>query len=67
MAFDSPGELRTLLADRQLGGVQVLESSDRPLAQSLAEMSRGVQLWKWFVLAALAFLLAEILLLRFLG
>ncbi len=67
MIFHTPEELRSIVADRQLSAVQVLESAGRPLAQSLAEMSRGVQLWKWFVLAALAFLLVETLLLRFLA
>jgi hypothetical protein len=66
MAFNSPDELKGIIADRQLSGAAVLETAGKPFAQSLADLSRGIQLWKWFVLAALAFLLAEVLLLRFL-
>ena len=66
MAFYAPDELKRIIADRQLIGTAVLETAGKPFAQSLADLSRGIQLWKWFVLAALGFLLAEVLLLRFL-
>ncbi len=66
MAFYPTDELKRIIADRQLVGTAVLDPADKPFAQSLADLSRGIQLWKWFVLAALGFLLAEVLLLRFL-
>jgi hypothetical protein len=65
MVFNTPDELKRIIADRRLAGVRVLESSDKPFSQSLADMSRGIQLWNWFVLSALVFLLAEVLFLRF--
>ncbi len=43
----------------------LLKSAHKPLNEVIEEMNFGTRLWKYFVLAALVFLLAEILLLRF--
>lgn len=65
MSFLTAEVLEQLVIDNRLSGVKILEPAGKPFAQALADMSRGIQLWKWFVLAALAFLLTEIVLLRF--
>ena len=44
----------------------VISESERPLGQVISELNRGRQLWKYFILAALVFLLAEIFALRLL-
>ncbi len=64
MSFYGQDELAELLADRQLGFIQVVDAGDRPLDQVLHEMGLGNQLWRLFVALALLFLLIEVLLLR---
>ena len=44
----------------------VISESERPVGQVISELTRGKQLWKYFIIAALVFLLAEIVALRFL-
>lgn len=61
----SSGEIQELLTDRQLANVKVMDVGNKHFGSALEAMSRGIQLWKWFVLATLAFLLVEGLLLRF--
>lgn len=63
--FNNPDELNTIISDNQLRNINVLDVTGSTFVQALEELSRGIQLWKWFVLAALGFLLAEVLLLRF--
>ncbi len=60
----SPDELKELLEQRGLGTIAVLEKAGNQLAASLRHLDQGVKLWKWFILAALLFLLLEILLIR---
>ena len=64
MAFYTNQEIEDYLADRNLTGVQLLSEGNKPFVQTLADLSQGIQLWKYFVLAALGFLLAEVILLR---
>lgn len=65
MRFHSLEALKAIIDGRQLSRVFLLDAGSRPFTKVLEEMSRGIQLWKWFVLAALLFLLVEVLLLRF--
>ena len=54
-------ELKTLFGNE----AQVLEySTNLDMTQLVDERDRGIQLWRWFLIAALVFLLIEILLLR---
>ena len=47
------------------GEVEVLDySTNLDITQLVDEKDRGIQLWRWFLIAALLFLLLEILLLR---
>lgn len=43
----------------------VIDASDRPFSEILEEITKGQSLWKWFLLAALIFLVAEALISRF--
>ncbi len=55
------------LEDKFSGQSQVLEVADSAIITSqIAQQSRGILLWKWCLIGVLIFLLAEILLLRFL-
>ncbi len=46
--------------------VKFLEAAETDLSQEVGEIDKGWVLWKWCILAALGFLLLEIILLRFL-
>lgn len=57
-------ELKAELEQRGLSGITILQSTGREFAASLSSLDQGSKLWKWFILAALVFLLLEILLIR---
>lgn len=57
--------LESLFADMQIEDVRIVAPGERPLDQVLHEMGMGQQLWRLFLLLALVFILAEILILRF--
>lgn len=61
----STEDLNELAENAGITNFAVISESERPIAQLLSELSRGKQLWKYFLIAALAFLLAEIVVLRF--
>ncbi len=62
MQFLSADELKENTASLQ---PRVISSSNNSVANQLREIEQGAKLWKWFILAALLFLLAETLLIRF--
>jgi hypothetical protein len=64
MVFYSSEMLKEYIAENELNNIQVLTTTGKPFVQSLAEYSQGIRLWKLFVILALAFLLAETLLIR---
>lgn len=47
------------------GNVQFLDDANKDLSMEVGEIDKGWVLWKWCIIAALAFLFFEILLLRF--
>ncbi|MEO7081897.1 MAG: hypothetical protein ABIY71_10235, partial [Flavobacteriales bacterium] len=57
-------ELKEILVRRELSSISVLEKSGNELAASLKDLGQGPKLWKWFILAALIFLILEVLLIR---
>lgn len=57
-------ELRAMLDQLGLHSISVLEQTGTALAAGLKDLGQGPKLWKWFILAALAFLLLEVLLIR---
>jgi hypothetical protein len=60
----APDDLRAELERRGLTTFTVLDAGTGDLSLRLAELDRGRKLWKWFVIAALLFLLAETILIR---
>lgn len=58
-------ELQEMCGKNGLKNFTVLESSAKPLADVISEMSQGIKLWKIFIILALVFLAGEVLLLRF--
>jgi hypothetical protein len=59
-------ELETILLDQGLDNFRVIKPADRSLTDVIAELNMGVRLWKLFIILALLFLFAEVVLLRFL-
>jgi len=59
-------ELYDIAENKGFSNFAVISQTEKPLTQVLGELNRGRQLWKYFIIAALAFLLAEIVVLRFL-
>ena len=51
--------------EKELPGMEVLAEGNREITRLIAERNNGLKLWKWFVLAALMFIVIEVLLLRF--
>ena len=60
----TPDQLKQRLAEHGLTSFNVLEGTGENLAVRLGELDQGTKLWKWFVIAALAFLALEILIIR---
>ncbi len=62
LQYFRPEELKSTLGEK----VNVIEALDSAvLTASIEENNKGVSLWRWCILLALLFLLAEVLLLRF--
>lgn len=59
-----PGQLREELAKRGITTITVLEKTGNELTPNLKELDQGAKLWKWCILAALVFLMLEIVLIR---
>ncbi len=57
-------EINAFIDKNKLQNTQIIESTSKPLTQIITEMNQGIKLWKTFVLLALLFLAAEVLLLR---
>ena len=63
--FYSAEELKTILKSNQYRNFQLIEPSEQSFTETLKELNHGKQLWKHFLLLALAFLLIEIAIIRF--
>ncbi|MCB0771875.1 MAG: hypothetical protein KDB93_00705, partial [Flavobacteriales bacterium] len=64
LAAYTADELKEELTRRGLGTIAVMDKGGNGLSAGLKAMDQGVKLWKWFILAALFFLLLEIPLIR---
>lgn len=58
------GELEEAVESRGLDSFSVLREQQKPLGDAIRELSQGRKLWKIFIILALTFLGAEIILLR---
>lgn len=65
LRYFSAAELKEKLNELQLKNATVVEEVERNFSEILEEIQNGKQLWKWAVLMALLFILAEILIARF--
>jgi hypothetical protein len=58
-------ELENRIGKARLHTLSVLKTGRKPLNEVIAEINSGTPLWKYFIVLALLFLLAEVLLIRF--
>jgi hypothetical protein len=65
LVFLNSGELDRYIVDNRLKAIKMSYDRNKSFAREVAEVNIGITLWRWFVLFALFFLMAEILLLRF--
>ncbi len=66
LAMFSAEEVRDALERNGVKHITVLDDDSGDLSLRLAELDQERKLWKWFIALALLFLLAEVLLIRFL-
>lgn len=64
--FETADQLKELLENSGWKNAAVLDGSVKELRQAVMQLDEGQPLWKIFILLALLFLLAEVLLIRFL-
>ena len=64
MGFKTNAEIQSWIADNRLKNVQLIEEGGQVFTEKISQINQGISLWKWFVLAALLFLLVEVILLR---
>lgn len=57
-------ELDDAIKAQSLSSFSTIDDTPKPLDKIIQEMSNGIRLWKYFIWAALLFLLAEVILLR---
>ncbi len=58
-------EIETRLQDAQLTNATVIEDVESNFAEIFNDIQNGRQLWKWCLLLALFFIVAEVLIARF--
>jgi len=64
MKYYSADELISMLEKKEIKHIRVLAQSQKAVGQAISELNKGKQLWKYFVLATLLFLLGEVILIR---
>ncbi len=64
MNFYNKDELEKQLDETGLRNIRIIESGEKKLAATLQEVNDGKKLWKLFLILALVFLAAEILIIR---
>lgn len=65
LTFYTPDQLRSRLRGVLDGSPQVVASPSKSMTEYIRQHTQGTPLWRWCLLLALGFLLAEILLIRF--
>jgi len=65
LRYYNSDELETKLQENDLKNGTVVSGVDRNFSEIFDELQNGKQLWKWFVMLALLFILAEVLIARF--
>ena len=64
MNFMSVEDLQKQIDEKNLKNVVIIDQAEKTLTNSLQEVNDGKKLWKLFLILALVFLAAEILIIR---
>jgi len=65
LRYFEQNELQDKIESAQLKNAQVVQNAERNFSEIFDEIQKGKQLWKWFILLALLFILTEVALIRF--
>lgn len=65
LKVDDQKSIQQWIKQEALTNVQIIGSGGKSVTEKLREMNDGVKLWRYFAMAAILFLLIEVLLLRF--
>jgi hypothetical protein len=65
LRYFEQNELQDKIESAQLKNAQVVQNAERNFSEIFDEIQNGKQLWKWFILLALLFILTEVALIRF--
>ncbi len=65
MSFLTKEVINKFLTKNHLTSYKLLDNSIQTLTQTITTQDKGIELWRWMLLFAILFLVAEILLLRF--
>lgn len=65
LKFYSISEIENQIKEKGLKKFNVLDLKNKPISKVLDELNQGIRFWKLFVILSLIFLIAEVLLLRF--
>lgn len=65
LSFYSPGELLQMAKEQGMNNFSLVNTEVRYMEKEIKDINHGIPLWKWFVLLAIFFLFAEMLLIRF--
>jgi hypothetical protein len=58
-------ELKKEISNHSSANIHILSENKYPVADQMRKINEGTPLWKWFILMALLFIAAEILIIRF--
>lgn len=65
MSYFSTDELKDYFLKNNITSVHVLDSDYQTIAESIKQVHKGIELWRWMLLIALLFIIIEIFVLRF--
>ena len=64
LSCHSSGELKDQIKNNEISNLKIIKTADRSITEIITEINKGIRLWKFFVILALIFLLAEVIILR---
>lgn len=64
LSYFTHDEIKETTANLGFSNFTLVDATNDLLSQTLKQLSQGIQLWKWFIIAALVFLGIEVVLLR---
>jgi hypothetical protein len=63
--YYSDKDLQSWIDSKDMSRTQLISSSDQSFVEAMADLNNGRQLWKYFIMLAILFLLSEMVIIRF--